>query len=261
MQRLALNVATGAVIAFLIGPLVVVVFGSLTSTSYIAFPPHGLTLKWYRELWAHPDLLQAFIVSLVVAGSTSVASTAIGTLAALALHSDAAFWREGLRNIVLSPLILPTVVTGVALYDFLQKVNIGSAYIGLIIGHTLITIPYVVRTVGAALFELDPGLAEAAAGLGAGWARVLREVVLPAILPAMVASVLLVFIVSFDQVSLSIFLADPDTTPLPVRLYSYLQFGLDPMVAAVSALMIVFAYVLVVLIERLFGLGQLFAKG
>lgn len=259
--RLALDAVTGCVVLFLIGPLLIIIGASFTTTPYLTFPPRGLTLHWYRELANHLDLLHSFVTSLIVACGAGIAATVIGTATAFALNQDEAVWRERLRAFAISPLVLPTIVTGVALYSFLQVVNIGATYFSLIVGHTVITVPYVVRTVGAALTGLDPSLAEAASGLGARDTRVFREVVLPAIAPAMLVSLLLVFIVSFDQVSLSIFLASPTADPLPVRLYSYLEFGLDPMVGAASALMIGFAYALVLLVEHLVGVDRLFARG
>jgi len=260
MGRLLLNAVTGLVIVFLIGPLLIIMVGSFTTTTYITFPPQGFTLHWYRELLVMGDLLDATITSLIVAALTSVAATVIGTLAALALAQTEAVWREQLRLFAIAPLVFPTVVTGVALYDFVRGIDLESVYVALVIGHTLITVPYVVRNVGAALGGLDPALSEAAAGLGAGWVRIGREVLVPALAPALLVSVLLVFIVSFDQVSISIFLADSDTTPLPVRIYNYLEWGLDPRVAAISSITIVMAYAVVVAVQRLIRLDRVFGR-
>jgi putative spermidine/putrescine transport system permease protein len=259
--RLALNSATALVVIFLLGPLLFVVGGSFTTTKFIVFPPQGFTLAWYQNLIRHEDLLEAFGISIIIAAAATAAATTLGTLAAVTLHQTPIVGTEKIRAFVTSPLVLPTVVTGVALFNFSQEVGVGASFAWLIIGHTLITVPYVVRNVGAALMGFDPALPEAAESLGAGWFRIMWSVIVPAVLPAMLVSAMLVFIVSFDQVTVSIFLSTPDTTPLPVRLYSYIEFGLDPMIAAVSTLMILFAYVLVVFVERLFGLNRLFGKG
>lgn len=261
MGRALLNTSAALVVLFLLGPLLFVIGGSFTTTKYLTFPPVGFTLDWYQRLLGHRDLLDAFIVSTVVASAACILATVIGTITAVALHQTSSRMREYLSAFVTSPLVLPTVVTGVALYSFFQDIQFNGPWTWLIIGHTIITIPYVVRNVGAALMELDPACVEAAMGLGAGWSRIMWSVITPIVAPAILVSALLVFIVSFDQVTVSIFLATPDTTPLPVRIYSYLEFGLDPMVAAVSTLMILFAYVLVAVIERVFGLHRMFGKG
>lgn len=256
--RLALNAVTALVIVFLIGPLLIIIVGLFTTTTYLTFPPQGFTLHWYRQLLLMDDLLDATITSLIVAACASVAAMIVGTLAALALAQAEAVGREALRLFAISPLVFPTVVTGVALYDFVRGIDLESTIVALVIGHTLITVPYVVRNVGAALGGLDPALAEAAEGLGAGWFRIGREVLLPALAPALLVSVLLVFVVSFDQVSISIFLADSDTTTLPVLIYSYLEWGLDPRVAAISSITIVMAYAVVIAMQRLVGLDRVF---
>jgi putative spermidine/putrescine transport system permease protein len=258
--RLLLNGVTALVIVFLIGPLLIIMVGSFTTTTYITFPPQGFTLHWYRELLLMGDLLDATITSLSIAALASVAATVIGTLAALALAQAEAVGREQLRLFAIAPLVFPTVVTGVALYSFVRGIDLESAFVALLIGHTLITVPYVVRNVGAALDGLDPALAEAAEGLGAGWMRIGREVLLPALAPSLLVSILLVFVVSFDQVSISIFLADSGTTTLPVQIYSYLEWGLDPRVAAISSITIVMAYVVVVAVQRLIGLDRVFGR-
>lgn len=258
MLKFLVNAVAAMTVIFLVGPLFVVVAASFTTTNYIAFPPVGFTLDWYKGVLMRGDLVASFFVSLQVAVLVSVLATALGTIAALGLSQSNAIGRDFLRALIVSPLVLPTVVTGVALYTFSMKYEMHSTYLTLVAGHSLITIPYVVRTVGAALVELDTALPEAAECLGASWFRRLREVIAPAILPAIMVSLLMSFIVSFDQVTISIFLVSPDVSTLPVKLYNYVLFSLDPMVAAASALMIVFAYALVLVVERAFGLDRLF---
>lgn len=260
-MRIALNLVAALVILFLIGPLLVIAGASVTTTRYIVFPPQGFTLDWYAKLLGYPDLLDAFTVSTIVAAITAVAATVLGTLTAVALSRSAGMGRELLNAFVTSPLVLPTVVTGVALFTFFQDIEFDAPWSWLVIGHTLITVPYAARNVGAALAKLDYAQVEAAMGLGARWPRVIWSVIVPAAGPAIVVSAILIFVVSFDQVTVSIFLSTPDTVPLPVRLYNYLEWGLDPMIAAISTLLIVFAYLLVAALERLLGLHRLFAKG
>lgn len=260
MARFSLNTWTSAVMIWLLGPLVVIVAGSVTEAPYVTFPPHGFTLKWYHQLMGRADFLHSFVDSVVLATVATVLAVLLGSVAAVALSRDKFAGRELFRAFLMSPLILPTVVTGVALFQFSRLMGISSNMVGLIVGHTLITLPYVIRTVGAAIVTLDPSLAEAAESLGATPLRVLLRVVMPAIAPAILVSIIFAFIVSFDQVTISIFLTGPDVMTLPIRIYTYIEYAIDPMVAAVSTLLILFAYVLVVALERAFGLDRVFGQ-
>jgi putative spermidine/putrescine transport system permease protein len=260
MGRISLNSWTTVVMIWLLGPLIVIVAGSVTEAPYVTFPPVGFTLKWYRQLMGRADFLHSFVDSIVLATVATLLAVLLGSVAAVALSRDKFAGRELFRAFLMSPLILPTVVTGVALFQFSRLMGITSNMVGLVVGHTLITLPYVVRTVGAAIVNLDPTLAEAAESLGARPARVLLRVVMPAIAPAILVSIIFAFIVSFDQVTISIFLTGPDVMTLPIRIYTYIEYAIDPMVAAVSTLLILFAYALVVALERVFGLGQVFGQ-
>ncbi|NKL39054.1 ABC transporter permease subunit [Rhizobium leguminosarum bv. viciae] len=142
------------------------------------------------------------------------------------------------KTFLMSPLVLPTVVTGVALLQFYYLIRLDTSLLGLLAAHVLITIPYVLRTVGAGLVGLDPEIEEAAASLGSGERRTLLRVTLPAIAPSIMAAVIFVFITSFDQTTVSIFLADVDLKPLPVLIFNYIDLAVDPMIAAVSTLLI-----------------------
>lgn len=245
-------------VLFILAPLVVVIGGSFTTTSYVTFPPHGLTLRWYGALLHHADFLRSFRDSVLIAGLCALIATPLGTLAAIALHRDAGRGRAVLRALLLAPLVLPTIVTGVALLLFYQSVGFDQVFAGLVIGHLVITMPYVVRSVGAGLAGLDPALAEAAASLGASELRILWKVLLPSLVPSLLVSVIFVFIMSFDETTLSLFLSGADVMPLPVRIYTYVEFAIDPMVAAVSAVLVAFAYGMVLLLERVVGLDRAF---
>ena len=249
-------VAGWLVVLFILGPLVVIVGGSFTETPYVAFPPQGFTWRWYAQLMGRTDFLHAFVVSLVLAGLCSVGAMALGVSAVIGLHRHGAMGHQVVRGFLMSPLVLPTIVTGVALLQFYYLIDLDAPFAGLLVGHVLITIPYVVRTVGAGLASLDPALEEAANSLGAGGLRTLWRVTLPSIAPSIMAAVIFVFITSFDQATVSIFLAGPDLVPLPVRIYSYIDFAVDPMVASVSTLLIVFAFAVIALLQRLLGLDR-----
>ena len=185
----------------------------------------------------------------------------LGVSAVVGLHRHGLAGSRLFQAFLMSPLVLPTIVTGVALLQFYYLIDLDAPFSGLLIGHVLITIPYVIRTVGAGLVGLDPAIEEAANSLGAGGVRTLLRVTLPAIAPSLMAAVIFVFITSFDQATVSIFLAGPGLMPLPVRIYTYIDFAVDPMVASVSTLLILFAFGIIALLQKLLGLNRVTGMG
>ncbi len=256
MFRRSMDAVAWLTLIFLLGPLVAVVGGSVSDTPYVAFPPQGFTWRWYGLLLRRADFLHSFWQSVLIALLCTAAATLLGGLAALGLHRRPV---PGMQAFLMSPLVLPTIVTGVALLQFYYLIDFDAPFAGLVIGHIVITVPYVVRTVGAGLSRTDPALDEAAASLGASPPRVLWRVTIPAVMPSISAAVIFVFITSFDQATVSIFLSGPDVTPLPVRILNTIDFSVDPMIAAVSTILIVFAFALVALLQRLLGLNRAFS--
>ena len=240
-----------AVTAFLIAPLVAVAGGSLTRTAYVAFPPQGVTLRWYSQVLQRADVLESLAVSVGLAGLCTICAAALGVAAAVGLHRHADHrLAPVLGTALLSPLVLPTVVTGVALLQFYAMVDLDAPLAGLLAGHVVITVPYVLRTTSAALQRLDPALEEAAASLGAPAGRALVRVTLPAAAPGILSGMVFVFVTSFDQATLSMFLSGPGVTPLPVQLLNMIEFAVDPSIAAASTLLILASFVLVFLLQR-----------
>lgn len=251
-----LALAATAVVLFLLLPLVVIVGASFTTTQYVTFPPLGFTLHWYRELLARADFIAAFRTSVILGLLATTGAALIGIPAAIGLRHAGLPGRALLRGIVMAPLTLPTIVTGVALLQFYYAIDLDAPLAGLLIGHMLIITPFCVRTVGAAIEALDPAIPEAAESLGAGPWRIHLRVTLPAIAPSITAAMAFMFVTSFDQVTLSVFLAGPEIVPLPVRLYTYIEFAIDPMLAAASTSLIILAVVVVVLCQRIAGLDR-----
>ncbi len=252
----AIDVAGWLVVLFILGPLVVIIGGSFTETPYVAFPAAGFTLRWYEQLLHRQDFFDSFLISLLLAIACSLCAMLAGVAAAVGLWRQGFAGKQVFRAFLMSPLVLPTIVTGIALLQFYYLIDVDAPLLELLFGHVLITIPYVIRTVGVGLAGLDPALDEAAGSLGAGTMRTLVRVTLPAISPSIVAAVIFVFITSFDQATVSIFLAGPDVVPLPVRIYNYIDFAIDPMVAAASTLLIVFAFGAVAALQGLLGLHR-----
>lgn len=258
-RRLSLlGVWSWAVYGFVLAPIAVILLASLTAAEYTSFPPHGISLRWYFEIPKHPEFLESLWISLVVAVVSGTLATALGTPAALALVRYRFRGREPLNGFFLSPLMLPAVILGVALLQFYTRVGITRTPAALVCGHLVITVPYVVRLVSASLAGLDPSLERAALILGATPWKAFTRVTLPLVAPGVIAGGAFATIVSFDDVSIALFLASPKTTTLPVRIFTYIEQTFDPLVTAVCSLLVLLTAAAVVLIERCVGLGRLF---
>jgi putative spermidine/putrescine transport system permease protein len=200
----------------------------------------------------------AYLFSLWLAVLTMVISTVLGTMAAIFLARVRFPGRNLLRAYFLSPLILPGVVLGLALYVFYVSADLGLARTlpGLVIGHVLVTCPYVIGTVSAALFHFDLSLEEAARSLGAGPLYAFRKVTLPSIAPGVMAGSIFAFIVSFGQFDVSLFLSTPNLTPLPIAMYISLRYKFEPTAAAAGIFAIALVVVSMALTSRLISLKR-----
>ncbi len=258
MRISALGAWTALVYAFILSPIVVVLISSLTAADYTSFPPEGWSLRWYAEIPRHPEFLEALWVSLAVAALSAGLATGLGTLAALALVRYRFRGRAVLNALFLSPLMLPTVILGVALLQFYTRAGITRTPASLVCGHLIITVPYVVRLVAACLAGLDRSLELAAMSLGATPWKTFRAVTLPLTAPGIVAGAAFAAIVSFDDVNIALFLASPRAPTLPVRIFTYIEQTFDPLVTAVCSVLILLTLAGIVVIERSIGLGRLF---
>jgi len=246
--------ANGAIVAFLLLPIVIVGVFALNPTPYIAFPPVGVTLRWFIKFFTSAAFMDSLSLSLRVAAIVVVLATIVGALAALALARGDLPGRRWLTALFLSPLMLPAILTGLSLFQVFMLAGIGRPVWGLVVGHTLVATPYVLRTTLAVLHDFDHRIEEAAAVLGARPWRVFFEVTLPLIRPGVMAGAIFAFIVSFDQFPISLFLVVPNGETLPVVLFNYIRFDLDGAIAAASMVSILLALAVVLALERLIGL-------
>lgn len=251
---------TALVTVFVLGPLVAVLLVSLTRHDYMSFPDTGLTLRWYRALLDRPDLAQAAWQSTWLALAASGLALAMGLPAAWALSRRQAPWVALLRTGLMTPLFVPMVLSGLAILSVYADMGWSDRPSRLLVAHTALTLPYAIRTLSASIAALDPGQLLAARNLGASpWASFMR-VALPQLRPGMIAAGAFAFIVSFDNVGLSLFLAGPGANTLPVSLFTYASYNNDPTVAAASVAMVLASLLVVLLVERLVGIRRL-ARG
>jgi putative spermidine/putrescine transport system permease protein len=252
--RAAYYALNGAILAFLLTPIAIVAVFALNPTPYISFPPVGVTLRWFAKFFATDDFMISLWLSLRVAVAVLCLSMAIGGACALALMRGRLPGARILTAFFMSPLMLPAILTGLALFQVFQLAELDRPVWGLIVGHTLVAVPYVLRTTLAVLANFDMRVEEAASSLGASPARVFFEVTLPLIRPGVVAGGIFAFIVSFDQFPISLFLVPPKGETLPVVLFNYMKFDLDGAIAAASMVSILLALSVVLLLERVIGL-------
>jgi len=258
LPRFALRCFCFLVYLFLLAPIVVVLLSSLTTTEYIVFPPKGITLRWYLELIEHAEFMQSFLLSVVVALGTSLVSTVIGTLASLAIVRRSFPGKTAIIQLIGSPLLIPSVVFGVALLQFYSWIGLAASPLALILGHIILTVPFVLRLVVASLVGFDRSIEQAARNLGAGPFTVFFRITLPMIKSGVIAGAIFSFITSFDDLTVALFIVSTDVVTLPVRIYTYMQYQYDPIITSVSSIMIVFTVVLMVVIEKVLGVGKVF---
>jgi putative spermidine/putrescine transport system permease protein len=238
-----------AVIAFvyLLGPLFVIVAASLSDTGYLAFPPQGLSLRWYQSALADTRYFDGFLVSIRLALSVAAASLVIGTAAAVALTRFRFPGRAFIEAFFLSPLVLPGLVLAVALtLFFASNPLVPPGMTRLVVSHLIVGVPLVLRVMLPVLRRVDRSVEEAAQNLGASPLKAFLLVTLPALRPGLFAAAALAFIFSFDEVEMALFLGSAREAPLTVVLYGAAQMAFDPTVAAVSSLLILLALILMI---------------
>lgn len=240
----------------LLAPTVIVIVLSFTNGFSLKFPPPGYSLRWYASL---PDAFQlqyAALNSLKVASASTLLAVVLGVGAAMAIARSEKAMARVLDSFFMSPLILPALAFGLASLIYFSRIGIQLSLWTLVIGHTVVGVPYVIRTTVAALSQLPPALLESSASLGASRAYTFRRVTLPLIAPGVAAGAFICFMSSFDNVPVSLFLRDASTDMLPIRMWQDLEGRLDVSIAAVSTLMVLVTLVLMIVMERLAGISK-----
>ena len=244
-------------------PIVMVVVLSFFRDEIMTLPPSGITWRWYVNAWSQRDFARGFVTSCEIALAATVLGVPVGAAASYALvRAQRLPGRRMLNTFLLLPLAVPAIVTGTALYMFFVQMenvldmDIKATLGGLVAANVLITIPWTVRLVAASLQGLDRAAEEAAANLGARAWTVFRRVTFPAIRPGVVAAALFAFVASFENLELNLLLVGPGRTTLPVAMLSYLEFRMDPTLAAVATAQIVAVTALLLLTDRFVKLSR-----
>lgn len=242
------------VLAFIALPLLVVVAASISPTSTVTFSPAEWTGKWYGELWSR-RWLDPFLLSAEIAAFVALASGILGFLAAYAVAYGKCPGRAAIMSFLLSPMAVPQIVKGVAIVLFLSSAGfyklLGTP--GLIMAHIVLTLPFVVRMATTAMFNFDSRLDRAARILGASRLQRLRYVLFPLVKSGVFSGMTFAFIISFNNIPLSLFLVRPGETTLPISVINYLEYSLDPVLAAVNVASLVFVLGVIFCFEKIGG--------
>jgi putative spermidine/putrescine transport system permease protein len=247
--RVVLRAAVLVLLIFLAGPSFLIVPVSFTTEGFIAWPPAWGTLKWYRAIVDDQQWVKAIVRSLVVGFSTGVLAMAIGGPAAFFLARRRFLGKTAALAFILSPLILPRIVIAVALFYFYARLGLIGTEVGLVLGHTVLALPYVVITVMAVLKNYDRRLDQAAASLGASPPRVLWHVTMPLIRSGLIAAFLFAFVTSFDELTIAIFVSSGLATTLPKQMWDDAILKVSPLLAAVSTVLLFFVTVVILAAE------------
>jgi putative spermidine/putrescine transport system permease protein len=250
------GVLSAIALIFLVAPTLIVLITSFTSSQSLKFPPDGLSLRWYAALLEADQMQRAAWNSLVVASWTTLIAVVCGTAAALAIARSRSPWLRAADTLFMSPLLLPALAFGFAALIFINKLGFTPSIPFLVLGHVIVCVPFVLRTTLASLSQLDPALLEASESLGAGRAMTFRRITLPLISSGVGAGAFLAFMASFDNVPVSLFLADERTEMLPIHLWQQIETNLDVRTAAASGVIVMVTLVLMALAERFAGLTQ-----
>lgn len=262
LRRLPFLLLVLTAFVMMLAPVVTVVTISVFHDEIVSFPPSSLTLNWYVNAWERREFARGFVTSLQVAALATCIGVPLGTAAAYALVRGGLPGASAVSTLLLAPLAVPAVVAGTALYMFYIRAelwldrDIAATLESLVAAHVLLTIPWTVRLVTASLQGLDRSAEEAAANLGARPFTVFRRVTLPAMRAGIIAACLFSFIQSFENLELSLLLVGPGRTTLPVAMLNYLEFRVDPTLAAVATVQILLVAVLMLVTDRFVSIAR-----
>jgi putative spermidine/putrescine transport system permease protein len=245
------RVFCGAVLLFLIAPILVIMPLSFNSEPYFSYPMPGFSLRWYDDFFNNERWQLALRTSVIVAVATTLLATALGTLAALGLSRPNFPARAAVMGLLISPMIVPLIISAVGMYFFYTEIGLTNSIPGLILAHTALATPFVVITVTATLMGFDHTLTRASASLGAPPLRTFYKIILPLILPGVISGALFAFVTSFDEVVVVLFIAGPEQRTLPKQMFSGIRELISPTITAAASFLIVISIFLLASVELL----------
>lgn len=256
MKNLTSWAIIGLTLTFLIGPFIIIIFAGASAGESLAFPPDGLSLRWYLKVFTIESFRQSFVLSMGLAIFGTLAALLLGIPAAYALNRYELPGAETIRTVVASPIIVPGIIVGLALLRYMVIPLDVTVTVALFMAHTALVLPYAVRVVSSSLNNLRSDMEEAAVLRGCTRLQAFTKVVLPNIRGGVLAAFILGFVTSFNQVPVSLFLSGPGVRTLPIDMLAYMEITYDPSVAALSALLAFMSLAIVFIAERLLGFSR-----
>jgi putative spermidine/putrescine transport system permease protein len=244
-------------VVLMLAPILIVCAVAFTPEGYLSFPTNGLSLRWFKAIARYPEFVTAFWTSFWLGLVSSAFALAFSVPAALAIARHDFRGREAVTALFMSPLMIPHVVLGIAFLRFFTQIGLGNTFLGLVLAHIVVVFPFALRLTLASAIGMDRAIEQAAISLGASDWVVFRRITLPLIMPGLMSGWALAFIQSFDEVTMTVFIAAPGTETLPVRMFLYIQDNIDPLVTSVSAVVIAVTATALIVLDRTYGLDRL----
>ena len=258
MVHYGVRTGTGLVFAFLMLPILVIIPLSFNALPYFTFNeemlklnPDAYSLRWYQDMFANEQWIHSIKNSFIIGISATLLATLLGTLAALGLSRPHMPWRIPIMSLLISPMIVPIIITAAGMFFFYSSVGLSQTTTGIILAHTALGTPFVVITVTATLFGFDTTLMRASANLGATPVQTFFRVIVPMILPGVISGGLFAFVISFDEVVCVIFLAGFEQRTIPRQMWAGIREQISPTILAVATLLIVFSVCMMIVLELL----------
>ena len=252
----SLRTLVALVLLFLVLPVLVIIPLSFNSGTFLVYPLQGFSLRWYEAFFSSAEWMRSLKNSMIVAPAATALAMIFGTLASIGLTRGEFRGKALVMSILISPMIVPVVIVGVASYLFFAPLGLGNSFISLIVVHAVLGVPFVIITVSATLQGFNHNLVRAAASLGASPLTTFRRVTLPLIAPGVISGGLFAFATSFDEVVVTLFLAGPEQATLPRQMFSGIRENLSPTIAAAATLLIAFSILLLLTLEWLRGRSE-----
>ncbi|MEF0941602.1 ABC transporter permease [Rhizobium sp. BR 362] len=253
MVKRSADLIIAIVLLFLVLPTLLILPLALNNASYIAFPPQGLTLRWFQAYLSDSDWRNATVFSLEIAAATTVVATIVGTMAAVALVRGKLPGKALLQALCLGPMIVPQIVFGIALFLVFSPLHLTGKLPGFVLAHSVLAVPFVVIIVSAALERIDPLLELAALSCGASRIRAFFAITLPNLAPAVATAAVFAFLTSFDEATVAFFISETDGKTISRKMFEDIDFNLTPVIAAVSAIVVAVSLLLMGTVHLLNG--------
>jgi len=248
------------VLILVLAPVVLVVWMSFTPTASFILPVGGFSLRWYREALSYPGFIDAFVLSAELAAAAALITVSITFLAAYGLVRYQPRGGAALMGFFTAPLLVPAVVFGIAMLQFVNELGLYNRFAGLVLAHVILVVPFAIRSLTATLSAVPEDLEWAAMILGHTRLRTMLAVTLPLCARGLITALLFCFLLSFSEITTTIFMSGPGLQTLPVRIYNYMSDRIDPTVAAVSAIVVMVSLALVLALTFLGGLRRIVEK-